>query len=355
MRILKPCLIMLGTLVWPSMGLADISFNNGVWVTSFDYGQECSGDGCNLISDDSVGWNAGPGTNGGPDQSGKETEGVVAANNPDGAGGLGARFWIGRNSKDQNTKPNRISFPTQEKEIWVRWYMRYEQGFDYGGSGPGYDKWLYMRAPDQSTRWIIPQPAQGAFRVATSGPDSHPINNNINWTDVFGITSDGLFHMIEVHIKIDTDSTNGVIQMWVDGNKIIDVDDMDISGGDPSARLGIKYFDFVSNQSPPQNASVMYVDFDDIEIWKTTPPNISPNGDPWIGPLNGFSGAGSLPKPKSPAPVGVSFYNPIEDSNITSRGWFDKTSMVLANSGATSGSTKSIDYRFNSGATQALR
>lgn len=44
--------------------------------------------------------------------------------------------------------------------------------------------------------------------------------------------------------------------------------------------------DFHSNQATPGNGGPAYVDYDDIEIWKTTPPNISPDGDAWIGPLN---------------------------------------------------------------------
>ena len=67
MRILTPSLIILGTLVWPSMGLAGkISFDSGVWSTSFDYGTECGqspwgGGGsappsCAPIADDNIDW-----------------------------------------------------------------------------------------------------------------------------------------------------------------------------------------------------------------------------------------------------------------------------------------------------------
>ena len=124
MRILTPCLIMLGTLVWPGMGLA-IDFINGGWSTSFDYSSECSMSGaaggvnCGDINDDFLNWDRG--TQG---RSGNYTEAVTAANNGDGDGGMGARFWVDDGTNLGTTRV-RLSFPQQEPEIWLRWYQRY--------------------------------------------------------------------------------------------------------------------------------------------------------------------------------------------------------------------------------------
>jgi hypothetical protein len=65
---------------------------------------------------------------------------------------------------------------------------------------------------------------------------------------------------------------------------------VDYSGGNAASRAGIKFIDFQSNQSSPDNGQAMYVDYDDIEVWNTTPPATDSFGDPWIGPLKGYSG-----------------------------------------------------------------
>ena len=154
---------------------------------------------------------------------------------------------------------------------------------------------------------------------------------------------------------MDTNNANGIGRLWVDGNPVADEVTVNYSEGNSTTRNGIKFMDFHDNQSSPGNGGPKYVDIDDMAIWKVTPPNTDSFGNPWIGPLNGFSGAGALPKPMPPEPFEVSFYDSIEDSNFASLGWYEKTSMVLINSGATSRSTKSIEYRFNSGASQAMR
>lgn len=165
-----------------------------------------------------------------------------------------------------------------------------------------------------------------------------------------GATSDGLFHMFEMHIKMNTEgNADGIGRIWIDGDLKLNKTDVDYTFGRNAAdaaiiRDGMKYVEFHENQASPGNGGPAYVDYDDLAIYKTTPPNTDPvSGLPWIGPLNGFLGAGSLPRPMTPEPVDVSFFDSIEDSNFASRGWYDKTSMVLVNSGATSGSTKPIE------------
>jgi len=132
MRILTPCLIMLGTLVWPGMALA-IDFISGGWSTSFDYGQECSmlgadssingGVDCQDIRDDFINWNGGT-----VSQGGEYSSAVLAANNSNGDGGNGARFWL-NDGQNNGTPSAKIVLPQQESEFWLRWYERYELGF----------------------------------------------------------------------------------------------------------------------------------------------------------------------------------------------------------------------------------
>ena len=82
MKRLTAKLFLAGILVWPSVSYADVTFNNGVWTTSFDYGQECSMGGsdplnttnCDLVSDDSINWSGGT-----LHQGGNYSSAVVAA------------------------------------------------------------------------------------------------------------------------------------------------------------------------------------------------------------------------------------------------------------------------------------
>lgn len=191
MRILTPCLIMLGTLVWPGMGLA-IDFNNGAWNTSFDYPAACSkgapGQQCedySLAQTDQIHWSY-RGTHA---TGGEYTQVTAAANNLDGDGGMGARFWVG-DGTNINSPQVRFHFPTQQPELWVRWYMRYQAGFAW--SNLNYDKIFYMRFGKDNTiasskMEIIPQPIGGTFQLALQ---SLPVMVKHNFVSAIQ-TSDG--------------------------------------------------------------------------------------------------------------------------------------------------------------------
>ena len=62
-----------------------------------------------------------------------------------------------------------------------------------------------------------------------------------------------------------------------------------------------------------------------------------------------WPGMGSAATPSMP--VEVIFNESIEDNNFASRGWYDNTNLVLSNDGAIPGSTQSIEYQYNQGAT----
>ena len=351
MRKLATCLTMVGILAWPSLGLT-IDFTDGGWSTSFDYPSECFhsgvlGTNCTAVANDGVEW----GFRGGKNVDGNYTQVTSDANNPDGDGGRGARFWVD-DGDDVYSGEARVHFPNQEPEIWIRWYVRYERGFAWAAGNPLYDKWLFCRfGPDNkissSRMQIIPESSGRGGRIAIfiqAGGDQYQLlHPAITWQDVFGTTSDGLWHMIEMYVKMDTDSTDGIGRLWIDGQLVINKTDVDFSGGDPVTRAGMKWFEFQSNQNWPNNGGPMYVDYDDMAVYKTTPPNTDRYGFPWIGPLNGFSGAGSLPKPMPPDSVDVSFYDSIEGSNLARRGWHGTASVLPVNTAANPLSMKSTE------------
>ena len=185
--------------------------------------------------------------------------GTVSANNGNGDGGYGARFWVADGVNIQ-TKPVRLTFDEQQPEIWLRWYQRYQPGFQWsGGGGPHYDKTFYIWiTPDKkgnATLKLLPQFFSNGYRIGilNGGANDQLENNAINWTDTFGTTSDGLFHMFEVYIKLDTDGTDGIGRVWIDGTRVLNKTDVDYSGGNAASRAGIKFIDFQENQSRPNN------------------------------------------------------------------------------------------------------
>lgn len=279
-----------------------IDFNNGVWKTTFGYSQECNGSGyndatqCSIIQNDEINWPVIT-----DPQGGNVTEAVSVSNNSNGDGGLGLRMWISDGQNNNSEDPN-IIFDSAHPELWIRWYMRYEEGFRWSGGNPRYHKLLYIYSQNGpgGFNWI-PEPDSGDFQIWTNGGSIPVTSPSVSWKDVFGDTSDGLFHMFEVHIKNDTDGTDGIARMWIDGQLILDETNVNYTNG---GGQGMRRIDISVNQNDPNNGRAMYVDFDDIEIWNTTPPSTDGFGNPWIGPLNDFLGAGAY-KPKTPDPVDV--------------------------------------------------
>jgi hypothetical protein len=262
--------------------------SSALFKTTFDYSAECSQRGnlgnatCESVENDGIYWDWGANLVGG-----HATEAVSAANNPDGDGGLGFRSWVG-DGTNVMTGEARIDFPSPQKELWIRWYQRYEAGFAWSGGEPHYDKTFYINT--EGSLAIHPQHAgNGKWSLTIQGGgETYQATTNpaLTWTDVFGPTSDGLFHLFEVHIKLDTNSSDGVGQMWIDGNLVIDASGVDFSGGSSASRDGITWMEFHANQNSPANGGPAYVDYDDIEMWDTMPPATDANGNPWIGPIN---------------------------------------------------------------------
>lgn len=298
------------------LGTVTADFDSGSWSTSFDYSQTCTQRGyfgdidCEVVSTDSmINWSWGSGTD-----DGKSTQATADANNVRGDGGLGARFWVGDGVNNQLGEIS-ISFPQQEPELWIRWYQRYEAGFKWQEGEPYYDKTLYIYSTGfgEGQGWINPQyhgnaGAGGTWTLSILGgsdPYQAVSSLDLKWTDVFGSVSDGQFHLFEIHIKMDTDGTDGVGKMWIDGKRVINNTGVNWSEGHNATRDGWSFIEFESNQHSPDNGRYMYVDYDDIEIWNTTPPNRDEYGDPWIGPLNGFLGAGGHNRPNPPTDLQV--------------------------------------------------
>lgn len=277
-----------------------VSTGNAFFKTDFDYPSVCRQDGtgspvdCSVVSTDPwINW----AWDGVKLVGGESTEVVTAAANPNGNGSKGLRVWNG-DGTNQFTNAFQLAFPTQQKEIWMRWYQRYEAGFSWSGGNPDYDKIWYIYCNTNngisgSQMQLLPQFSgnDGLYALSIQGnAEPYQAISTLRWQNVFGSVSDGLFHQFEFYALMDTDGTDGIGRAWIDGQPVINQTGVNFSGGSSQARNGFKWMEGPSNQATPTNGGPASIDYDNIEIWNTTPPNTDANGNAKIGSLNGFDG-----------------------------------------------------------------
>lgn len=246
------------------------------WSTTFNCGEWKTTDGISVGTvncDGMAGWGEWYCTT---DSPSKEESITSAANHSSGDGGRGQRHWVGSGNNDV-TGGLTWSFTSDQPELWIRWYMRYETGFSWNSLTS--EKWWILDlfegelatpgyfGTDRTTVQTIRTPPQ----YYSDGP-------NDGWATVMGgATGDGLWHLYEVHLKMDTDGTNGVAEMWIDETKILAHTNID--WGTTSGWGGFQ--PWASNAGiDVANARCYYQDFDDIAISNTG----------YIGPLAGVVG-----------------------------------------------------------------
>jgi len=291
-------------LLFTGLAQAAITFTNGKWETTFDCAEWF--------------WNA-PGTCDGlamnattPETSApywptNVTQIVSSANNPLGTG-RGMRKWtkdvIGETGWNNSMSAAlKIYFPSPQKELWIRWYMRYEAGYKWATYG--YDKHMYIRTAGATS--IVPEyvGSNGYRLAAQAAPVQEPMrNNSAGWQSVMGgATSDGQFHCFEVHVKNDTDgSANGVGHLWIDG--VLKSSNLAVAWSNGGAKeiAGWTEILFDGNQSLSGNNKEAFVDWDDMVIYNTTPPNKDAQGNPFIGPIASNDVVPAPLPPTSPPP-----------------------------------------------------
>jgi hypothetical protein len=222
------------------------------------------------------------------------------ANNPAGGGGNGWRMWLG-DGTNTNSSVYGYYFNTPQKEIWSRFYVRYEPGFSWSGNAPYYHKIVYLYTSVGANGGFEWGHEGGSGRVNSwSNNDSKvPTSSSNIWNAMFPTgKSDGSWHCWEFHAKMDTNSANGVAELWIDGVKQVSSYNVNWSGGNATVRSqGWTIMGLSVNQLSPANAGGIgnpaYVDYDDIVI----------NNTGYIGPLGGSSGGSSNPAPSSPTGV----------------------------------------------------
>jgi len=249
-----------------------------VFNTTFDcaeWNQVGGGDPCS--SNDGIGragdWTAG----------GKGDLITSSANNPLGAG-RGFRHF---RSSGTNVEGGgiTISFPATS-QLWVRWYARYSAGFQWANGSPTYTKDLYFHAGEAGA--VIAGFSNGSFYMhSTAG--SQNLTSSKTWSSINGGSlGDGKFHCYEMYVKIDTNGSNGISRLWVDGQQVSDRTGLNLGTRGP-----LSYFTLGENQSSVVGDH--YTDFDDVAISTTG----------YIGPIGGGTAPAPTPAPAAPMNVRV--------------------------------------------------
>ena len=198
---------------------------------------------------------------------GNMTQVSAAANYPGGGGGNGLRFWDGDGGNMHSSFPE-VFFPSPQKELWFRWYMRYQQGYRWNPLNYAKHLYIFTQSPSNA---VIPEYAwANKYRLGAQAIGAGAsYTGNTGWQSLYGTASDGSWHCYEVHIKMDTGQANGIAEFWIDGVNQASTGNANFSYGDTTAAQGWLHVDIKSNQSSPSNGTCMYVDYDDIAISTT--------------------------------------------------------------------------------------
>ena len=201
-------------------------------------------------------WEGGGWTCDNGDGTYKEEQITAAANYSSGGGGKGQRHWLG-DGVNNTSGGMSASFLSSQTEIWVRWYMRYEQGFEWNPYLMN-QKILYFD-PVSFPRLIVEYYGQDKVQIYSyASSQGYPSAEGNGWntmmanggTDARGNkTSDGQWHLWEFHVKIDTNGTDGILELWIDNNMVINATNANLAAA-PLTTLLIGSNGFTPRQRP---------------------------------------------------------------------------------------------------------
>lgn len=210
---------------------------------------------------------------------------TTAANYASGAGGRGQRHWIG-NGTNNNSGSIKYAFTARAEHYYMRWWVRWESGFQLGSSG---QKLLYWNNDGGSNHcqghtsgcYMLIRNTNIMLHVG-GGPDvgfgAGNYQNSVSgwgYQDLMGgAGSDGAWHCMQIEADTNAAGT-GVIRWWIDDTLRLEY--TNVSYGSPYSGFGGFYF--------PENAVAvtvggndMYNDLDDVEISTTSLPSCTIGG-----------------------------------------------------------------------------
>ena len=214
-----------------------------------------------------------------------------AGNNASGGGGKGFREVV---CSGTNADSGSITFhlTSAVPELWFRWYSRWPAGFAWSGNSIHYNKTIYFDAPPfgNSPNVLVEQFMNDMRFYDQDHSVYHDGTGTGGWQTVQGSTTgDGLWHYYEIHVKTDTNGSNGIFQTWVDGNLVSSHSDINYNG---------RTFDSWSMQINQDSVATSWgwVDFDDVAISTTG----------YIGSLGGGGDAAAPTAPTNLSATAVS-------------------------------------------------
>src|SRR3990172_7060256 len=179
-------------------------------------------------------------------------------------GGRTLRVYSGAGNSDVSSGLHFTLSPARS-EIWVRYYIRYETGF--GWTSRQWTKEVYGHTASPSKYFILGWAFSGNGDFINMGVEAESgINvgdSTLPWnTFAGGSTHDGAWDYVEYHVKTDTGSDNGVVEVWVNGTQYINRDTGITFGAGNFATL-----DFGENQNNPNaGAGVLYREYAEMVV-----------------------------------------------------------------------------------------
>ncbi|MFA6146789.1 MAG: hypothetical protein WC899_01085 [bacterium] len=216
-----------------------------------------------------------------------------AANYPGGAGGKGFRQWYG-DSNNSGSGMADFRFNPRPTELWIRYYARWEAGFNAANTGGATGLWQKMLYLYNTSS--VPSIAFSSLRGSGCEMQSYGTTGNFDdYGSGCGATqlgfdpvtqlSNGQWQLIEWHFKI---ANPAILEFYINGTKA-----WEKLGWNATAAgwTGIGRILVPSNNHTLNNGRVMYYDQDDFAFSTTGR----------IGPYVG--GIISSPPPPTPTPA----------------------------------------------------
>ena len=185
-----------------------------------------------------------------------------AANYSGGGGGRGQRHWF-HDSNNAVSGGVLADFLQDYAELWIRVYIKFQAGFNWGTGVSAHTKLLYLH---DSAPYCAPGFVNNVVGIQTSIVSN--CDSTTTWQDVMGgDTSDGLWHCYEWHVKMDTNGADGIAQCWLDNVLILDKSNIDWGTGTGWNRMEIgENHTVCDNANGPIGSAFAYIDFDDLVV-----------------------------------------------------------------------------------------
>jgi hypothetical protein len=219
---------------------------------------------------------------------------TVDANYSGGAGGKGIRHWQGHTCEwniahgvkrcadgpTNNSGPLSIRFTTPQPEFWIKFYIRWQSGWQWTGLRQQKTLFTFLNGTQTSSPLFnLPYGDDGAqYMLIQNHGKQVRLSTGCGWKTMYGggLTSDGSWHCVELHFKIESavGVADGVFEYWLDGVRKMSYRDIRVRKD--ASNTGWSWMALGGNAAMLTMPAGCYaVDYDDIAISTTG----------YIGPL----------------------------------------------------------------------